>query len=194
MRLSSESPVVEKKSSETPQGAAKEPITVDSLIEYAQKGDVAQVQRAVRQGIAVDSRNTEGNTALMMAAFEGHPSVVEALIDAGATVDLPNPVQRTALMFASTGESVETVELLLKAGANVNAKDSHEAWTPLMFAASEGHIEVVKKILEYNPDLAHRELDGETALDFAVQRKHTAVIELLQSRMAKSGPEKSEQK
>lgn len=186
--------VVEKKTSEASKEVTSRPITVEGLIESAQKGDVAQVQRAIRQGINVDAQNAEGFTALMLAAFEGHPSVVEALLQAGATVDLTNSIQRTALMFASTSDSPETVEMLLKAGANVNAKDGHEAWTPLMFAASEGHIEVVKKILEYNPDLSHRELDGETALDFAVQRKHADVIELLQARMAKAERPKSETK
>jgi hypothetical protein len=158
-------------------------ITVEDFSQFAQAGDLAMVQRAIRQGINIDGLNEIGNTALMMAAYEGNAAVVDALLLAGARVDLANSLSRTALMFASTSESPETVELLLKAGADVNAKDSHEAWTPLMFAASEGHVSVVKKLLEYKPNLLLREVDGECALDFAIQRRHTDVVELLQSHM-----------
>ncbi len=165
---------------ETP---AIETISPEEYIKAAYEGDLAQVQRAVRQGTPIDSLDAEGRTALMLAAFEGHNSVVEALLKAGAVVDFPGPFSRTALMFAATGTNAETVEILLKAGANVNAKDTHENWTPLMFAASEGHLDVVRTILDRNPDIDFREVDGENALDFAAQRNHPDVVKLIQSRM-----------
>jgi uncharacterized protein len=155
----------------------------EEFMQAAYQGDLAQVQRALRIGTPIDSLDAEGRTALMLAAFEGHSSVVEALLKAGAVVDLPGPFHRTALMFAATGTSAETVSILLNAGANVNAKDTHENWTPLMFAAAEGHLDVVRTILDRNPNIEFREVDGENALDFAVQRNHLDVVELIKSRM-----------
>jgi uncharacterized protein len=158
-------------------------VSDEDYFRAAALGDLAEVQRAVRQGIPVDSLDIEGRTALMLAAYEGHSTVVESLLKSGATVDLPGPFNRTALMLAASGTSAETVEVLLKAGANVNAKDSHENWTPLMIAAAEGHMDVVRAILDRNPDLEFREVDGENAYDFAVQGKHADVAELIKSRM-----------
>lgn len=161
-------------------------VSEEEYFRAASLGDLAELQRAIRQGIPVDSLDAEGRTALMLAAFEGHSSVVESLLKTGAKVDLPGPFNRTALMFAASGTSAETVEALLKAGANVNAKDSHENWTPLMIAAAEGHMNVVRTILDRNPDVELREVDGENAYDFAVQGNHTDVAELIKSRMKAS--------
>ncbi len=160
-----------------PDGRIIEP--TEQFFQAALEGQVDAVKREVERGVAVNHRNPEGYTALMLAAFNGHTDVVALLLDAGADVSLKDPNGRTALMFASTGPSRPTVELLLKHRAQVNEVDGGERWTPLMFAAAEGHADVVAALLSAGADPAMQDTDGDTARDFALQRGHSAVAALI---------------
>jgi ankyrin repeat protein len=84
-------------------------------------------------------------------------------------------------MFASTGPNSETVTLLLKHGAEVNATDGDEHWTPLMFAAAEGQAAVIKTLLQHDANPGLKDIDGETALDFALQRGQEQAANLLRA-------------
>jgi ankyrin repeat protein len=59
--------------------------------------------------------------------------------------------------------------------------DSEEHFTPIMFAAAEGHIDVVRILLEYNADPSLEDIDGDTAETFARQNGHSEVADLLKS-------------
>ena len=88
---------------------------------------------------------------------------------------------RTALLYASTGPFPETVKILLDKGAKPNIIDSDEHFTPLMHAAAEGNLDVVKILLEYEADLSLTDVDGDDAESFARQAGHIQVAEYLQS-------------
>ena len=157
-------------------------IKEDEFLQAALDGDASIVKRGVRQGIRIDSAAEDKRTALMLAAFNGHASIVKHLLEHKATVDARDAIQRTALMYAATGSNVETVQLLLDAGANVNATDGEENWTPLMMAAAEGQAEIVKILLKHGAIIESKDVDGETALQFAMSKGHQAVVELLKKK------------
>jgi ankyrin repeat protein len=163
---------------EDPQ-AANPSIGTRRFQEAALRGDRETVLQALQQGIRVDETDADGRTALMLAAFNGHTEIVKALLHHKAAVDTRDVAKRTALMFASSGPFHATVEVLLAAGSDVNAKDGIEGWTPLMFAAGEGQLEVVTLLLKHGAKPEIKDTDNETARDFAVRKGHTAVAELL---------------
>ncbi len=165
------------KPAEPMQSLAK--VTVDAYLEAALEGDVAIVKLARSQGLAVDAKGEDDRTALMLAAFNGHTAIVEYLIAEGAEIDARDNIQRTALMYASTLPNVATVQRLLDAKAEINAIDSGEHWTPLMFAAGEGHTAVCKLLLDQGADASMTDIDGESALDFAQRRGHRETTMLL---------------
>jgi len=69
-------------------------------------------------------------------------------------------------------------------GANVNAKES-DGYTPLMWASSRGHLEVVQVLLLANgADVNAKDKDGYNALMKASLREHPAVMEALLARGA----------
>ena len=68
--------------------ADREPGAV-SLLEAAEKGDADAVRKAVAEGANVDARNGDCNSAVWLAAYNGHWEVVNALFEAGAR-DKPN--------------------------------------------------------------------------------------------------------
>ena len=58
-----------------------------------------------------------GETALMLAAAQGHIPTMKFLIDRGANVNARASSGRTALAYAMAGRSEEAIRLLLQHGA-----------------------------------------------------------------------------
>lgn len=152
-----------------------------ALREAASKGQIQAVRAVLEKGANVNTSDEMGRTALMFAAFDGHTDIVHLLLSKGAQVDLRDISGRTALMYSSSGPFPETVQLLLDWKADPNAVDGIEWWTPLMFAAGEGQLAVVKILLERGADPSLKDVDGDTALVFAQRRGHTEVERLLES-------------
>lgn len=81
----------------------------------------------------------------MEAAREGYLPMVALLLEHGANINAQTEeTQETALTLACCGGFQEVVSYLLECGANIELGAS----TPLMEAATEGHVELVKFLLE----------------------------------------------
>ena len=117
---------------------------IDILYNAALDGDIEVVKKYLETGFDVNQPNQDKQSLLMLAGFNGHTALCEYLIKSGAHIEARETNGRTALMFASTGPFPKTVDLLLQNDANPNSIDRLEHFTPLMHAAAEGHIEVVK--------------------------------------------------
>lgn len=151
-----------------------------AMQDAALNGNEAIVKQLVEAGINVNAADQENRTALMYASFNGHTEIVQFLIDSGAEIGLRDAAGRTALLYASTGPFPKTVRLLLENNADPNIVEATESFTPLMHAAAEGQMEVVKILLEYGADLTKKDVDGESAYMFAVANGHTAVAQILE--------------
>ena len=92
------------------------------IVAHAEAGELTAVQRALAAGEEVSARNSHGETALMVAAINGHTQVVRLLIRAGAPVDDKSRRGNTALILAAEWGQLETVTVLLKIGASVRAR------------------------------------------------------------------------
>ena len=79
---------------------------------------------------------------------------------------------------ARTGD-LDVVELLLDRGADVNSADTWRGQTALMWAAAEGHAEVIPAMLSYGADVTARSAKGWTALLFAVRQGQIDVVQTL---------------
>lgn len=83
--------------------------------------------------------------------------------------------QETALTLACCGGFSEVADFLIKAGADIELGAS----TPLMEAAQEGHLELVKYLLQANANVHAQTQTGDTALTYACENGHTDVADLL---------------
>jgi len=152
----------------------------EAMRQAALEGNTDLVFTMIRDGARVNAMNPEGQTALMLAAYNGHTEIVRKLLGSDAAIEQRDLAGRTALLYASTGPFAETVQLLLDNGAEPNIIDSEEHFSPLMYAASEGNLEVVKVLMEAGADHTLKDVDGDDAKTFALQAGHSEVAAFLE--------------
>lgn len=70
---------------------------------------------------------------------------------------------------------MEVADFLIKAGADIELGAS----TPLMEAAQEGHLDLVRYLLESAADVHAQTQTGDTALTYACENGHTDVADFL---------------
>lgn len=76
-------------------------------------------------------------------------------------------------------------QVLLQAGADANALINWDDGTPLIRAASAGHIETVRALLAGGAEVNANDRYERTALMIAKEKGHTEVVELLKAAGAK---------
>jgi ankyrin repeat protein len=115
----------------------------------AESGDLEKVKALLKENHdLVFSRDTNGVTPLLWAAFKGHKDVAELLLANQAEVDATNNFGATSLHLAAFKGHEDVAELLLADKADVNAKDN-EGRTPLSYAGSEWHKEVAELLRQH---------------------------------------------
>jgi ankyrin repeat protein len=86
-------------------------------------GDDPLITKLASSKAAINSTNSDGVTALMIAAGLGRTAVAKSLLTSGADVNAKSIEGVTALMLAADFGHVETVQLLVDRGAALNEKD-----------------------------------------------------------------------
>jgi ankyrin repeat protein len=87
-------------------------------------GDVKALDTLVDAGADVDARDEHGQTALMIAAREGHTPIVRLLVSRGAGLNHTAKFNLSALMLAVLNGRDAIVGVLVDAGADVTIKGS----------------------------------------------------------------------
>lgn len=170
---------VAEASGEAPKPVMNPEEATGHLLQSALEGDLKKVEEALEAGAEINTPDPEGHTALMFAAYNGHSEIVLKLLDHGAGIGRRDVMGRTALLYAATGPFPETVRILLDKGAKPNVVDSDEHFSPLMHAAAEGNLDVVKILVEAGADATLKDIDGDDAYSFALQSGHQAVADFL---------------
>ena len=122
----------------------------------------------------INDEDESGNSALHLAALNGHPKIIDILIDYGASVDPRNSVLWTPLDCAAAKGNVESVLKLLERDSPIDPIDLAYT-TPLHLASREGHEAVVKALLEQGADPLLLDHTGKNALDMAIENSHKYV-------------------
>jgi uncharacterized protein len=158
-----------------------------TLYQAAIDGDYEALKQLLKSGIDVDYPDQDGRTALMYASYYGHTEIMKYLISCGASVNRADLDGSTPLMMASSGPFAESVKLLLSRQADPNMADREAHYTALMYAASEGQLDVVRVLLTGNADPFFKNVEGNDALSFAIKNNHMQVADVLQSFMHSTG-------
>jgi uncharacterized protein len=122
----------------------------------------------------------DGFQPLALAAFFGREGAVEVLLAHGADPSTParNNQGVNALHAALAGPNPDITQKLVKAGADVNLAQQ-DGVRPLHEAAHIGRTDLVQLLLEHGADRDATDVKGRTAADFARERDHAAVLQVL---------------
>jgi ankyrin repeat protein len=126
-----------------------------------------------------DRKDTQGRTALFLAAETRHKEVVELLLDRGANVNDRTPRGQAPLDRAAFRGHREIAELLLDNGAQIDGKGRLWLPGPLFKAASSGHKDVVELLVDKGAKIDERNWYSSTPLAIAAFAGHKEVVELL---------------
>ena len=156
-----------------------------SLLSAAKNGEQQEVKVLLDQGADINAKDSEGNTALCIAAFERHQELAMFLIDQGADVNVKGVQEMTPLFWAAAHGLPALAKRLLASGdIDVNVKN-YIKWTPLHIAAFHGRTGIVQLLITQGADVNAKNNGEKTPLDLAKRRGHTEIVELLKKYGAK---------
>jgi ankyrin repeat protein len=153
-----------------------------ALIVAAGKGDLAAVERLIREGASVAARDSRGRTALLAATHGNHVAAARALIAARADVNAKDDIEDTPFLYAGAEGRIEVLKMTLPT-ADLKSTNRYGG-TALIPAAHHGHVEAVRILLGTAIDKDHVNNLGWTALlEAAILGNggpvHTEVVRLL---------------
>ena len=168
--------------------------------------DLETARLLVKAGADTNAANRYGVTPLTLACTNGNGPLVELLLEAGADPDTTLPGGETVLMTASRTGRLGPVKALLARGADVHAKvqgmgrqdgaganaflarmadptifdfEAKTEQTALVWAAAEGHADVVAALIQTGAEFQMTLESGFTPLLFAVRQGHADVVRTL---------------
>lgn len=152
------------------------------IFEAAALGDCPRIRELLAaDAMQVWAVSPDGWAPLHLASAFAGPDAVRLLLEHGAHAHQVshNPQRNQALHAAiALGDSPETIALLLEAGADVNATQAG-GFTPLHQAAAAGKRDIAALLLKHGARRDCRCDQGKLPADYARERGHAAVTELL---------------
>lgn len=138
--------------------------------------DPATIQQLLARGFDVNTPNPQGLHGLIIAVREPSLKVASLLVDAPkVNLNAFNVLGESPLMLAALKGHLALSDKLVKKGADVNKS----GWTPLHYAASNGHVEVIKLLLENHAYIDAESPNGSTPLMMASMYGNPQSVKLL---------------
>jgi ankyrin repeat protein len=124
------------------------------------------VATLLKKGARPTVVNKYGASPLAEAVRVANAEMVGMLLEVGADVNVANEDGQTVLMLAARTGNVAVATLLVEHGADVNRREHYRNQSAVMWAAAEGHADMVAFLVSKRADLTVRALanDWETQI------------------------------
>ena len=137
---------------------------------------VPVVGNLIYRGMDPNTPTEKGEPALVFAVRSGAPKTVAFLLkQPGIQIDATNAADETALMLAANANDLASANLLIEAGASVNRPN----WTPLHYAASKGHTEMMRLLIDNDAYIDSESPNGTTPLMMAAYYATPKAVKLM---------------
>ena len=136
------------------------------FFDAARRGDVAMLDTFIESGYALDTRDSKGYTALILAAYNGQPEAVERLLKAGANACVQDQRGNTALMGAIFKGELKIARRLLATDCNPDQRNG-AGQTAAMYAGLFKRAELLKDLSRKGADLSAEDALGTSAARLA---------------------------
>ncbi|CDS37799.1 ankyrin domain repeat containing protein [Echinococcus multilocularis] len=159
---------------------------ISPLMLASMNGYTDAVRVLLEHGSDINAQiETNRNTALTLACFQGQHEVVKLLVERNANIEHRAKTGLTPLMEAASGNHVKVGCILLEHGADVNSLPVLSSRdTALTIAADKGKTEFVELLLKHGAIVEARNKKGATSLWLACNGGHLEVVERLISAKA----------
>jgi len=156
---------------------------LSDFLKSASVNNTDALKLALARGIPVDTRDSRGRTALLLATYANAIEAAKLLIEAGADVNAKDKLQDNPYLYAGAEGRLEILNMTVVAGADLKSINRYGG-TALTPAAHHGHVDVVKFLLTTKIDVDQVNFLGWTALLEAVilgdgGETHQQIVKLL---------------
>jgi ankyrin repeat protein len=150
----------------------------------AANGDVAEIERILKDGENPNLQDGNSRTPLLVATYRKHHKAAEALLKGGANPNARDLQRFDMLTIAVVQNDIEMLKLGLANGASARNVTGQSDATALISAAHLGYVEFVKLLIDAKAPVDHVNAMGWTALITAVvlgngSKEHVATVEAL---------------
>lgn len=148
----------------------------DDFFRAIKRDDADVVTSLLNRGFDPNTLNPAGEHGLILALREPSPKVISALINGPKiNVEARTLQDESPLMLAALQGMTDICEQLIAKDADVNKP----GWTPLHYAATNGHLAVIKLLLEEHAYIDAASPNGTTPLMMAAKYGTPLAVKLL---------------
>lgn len=148
----------------------------DDFFTAIKRDDADQINALLRRGFDPNTVDPMGTPGLVLALKGAAFKVVGALLnDPKLKVEVRNAADESPLMLAALKGDKALCQRLIQKGADVNKP----GWTPLHYAATHGHLEVMRLLLEEHAYIDAASPNNTTPLMMAARYGTPSAVKLL---------------
>jgi uncharacterized protein len=137
--------------------------TAQSMLEAAERGDAAGIERLIAAGAPIDAANASGQTPLLLAVQNNHLGVATRLIDAGANINAQAANQDTPWLLAGALGRTAMLRHMLPKGPDFRIRNRFGG-NALIPACERAHVDTVAFLVTTPIDVNHVNNLGWTCL------------------------------
>lgn len=148
----------------------------EDFFQAVRQDDADAVQALLARGFDPNTLDSQGRSGLFLALGAHSLKVAQALLDSPKiNVETRDRQDESPLMMAALKGELAMVQELIAKGADINKP----GWTPLHYAATGGHDDIVSLLLEHSAYIDAASPNGTTPLMMAAYYGTTATVRTL---------------
>ncbi|OBZ86897.1 Ankyrin repeat protein nuc-2 [Choanephora cucurbitarum] len=148
------------------------------LIYAIMNGHTNCVDILLQANANIEPRHEGDHIPLSLACHFGQTDIALMLYNRGAK-NLPNAESLYPLHLVARQGHAELCRVLSQNSHDIDTPDKYSTWTPLFWAANDGHVECVRILINAGCKVNAKDENGKTALYYAAWEGHMDCVQLL---------------